>query len=167
MNSLVSWLTGVLSGIPKEWIIFITSLLPVLELRGGMVAATLLHVPYFRALWICSLANCIPIPFILWLITPVFEWLKKGRLLKGLVEKLENKAMSKSDKVQEAEFWGLLLFVGIPLPGTGAWTGTMIAALLGLKPKKAIPAILLGVALAAGIMSFVTYGIPAIVRGFA
>lgn len=160
MEGFVTWIAGVLAGIPKELVIFVTSLLPVLELRGGMIAATLLGVPYLNALLICILGNVIPVPFILWLITPVFTWLKKTKLFKGIVEKLENKAMSKSDRVQKAEFWGLLLFVGIPLPGTGAWTGTMIAALLGLKPKKAVPAILLGVLLAAAIMSFVTYGIP-------
>ena len=162
MESLVQWITEFMQGVPGEFVTFFISLLPILELRGGLVAAALLGVPYLTALWISVLGNMLPVPFVLWLITPIFNWLKKGPF-KNLVEKIEKRSMGKSDKIQKYEFWGLVLFVGIPLPGTGAWTGTLIASMLGIKVKKAFPAIALGVCLAAAIMSFFTYGLPWII----
>lgn len=93
------------------------------------------------------------------LITKIFDWMKGTKRLKPMVEKLEKKAMSKSDKIEKYEFWGLVLFVGIPLPGTGAWTGSLIAALLGIRFRKAFPAVVVGVCLAAFIMSVISYGI--------
>ena len=92
--------------------------------------------------------------------------MKKTKLFRGLVEKLETKAMGKSDKIKKYEFLGLVLFVGIPLPGTGAWTGSLIAALMGIKVKKAFPAVLCGLALATVIMSVITYLIPYLIRTF-
>jgi len=164
MSSLISWLTGLLTGIPKEAVIFIVSMLPIIELRGGLIAASALGVPYFRALWICMAGNILPIPFILWLLIPIFAWLKEKTRLKGVVEKLEARTLSKKDRIQKYEFWGLVLFVGIPLPGTGAWTGSMLASLLGLERKKAVIAIALGLCMAAAIMSFLSYGLPWIIR---
>ena len=76
-----------------------------------------------------------------------------------MVEKMEARALSRREQVEKYEFWGLVLFVGIPLPGTGAWTGSLLAALLGMKFKKAFPAVLLGIALASVIMSIVSYGL--------
>ena len=76
-----------------------------------------------------------------------------------MVEKLENKAMGKSEKIEKYEFWGLVLFVGIPLPGTGAWTGSLIASLLGIKFKRAFPAVILGIVMATVIMSILSYGL--------
>ena len=107
---------------------------------------------------ICVIGNLLPIPFILLLITKIFDWMKGTRKLKPIVEKLEKKALSKSDKIEKYEFWGLVIFVGIPLPGTGAWTGALIAALLGIRFRKAFPAIVLGVCLAAFIMTVLSYG---------
>ena len=83
--------------------------------------------------------------------------MKGTKLFKPMVDKLEAKAMSKSDKIEKYEFWGLVLFVGIPLPGTGAWTGSLIAALLGIKFKKAFPAVILGICMATVIMWFISY----------
>ena len=156
-----------LNGLPRELVIFIISMIPILELRGGLVAASILKIEMIRAIGICLLGNIIPIPFILIFITPIFDWLKGTKFLKPLVEKLEKKAMSKSDNIQKYEFIGLVLFVGIPLPGTGAWTGSLIAALLDIKLKKAFPAILLGLLLATVIMCFVSYGLPVLVSGLA
>ena len=164
VDSLVQWFTTNLDGLPKELIVFIISMVPILELRGGFIAAALLHVPYLEAVPICIIGNIIPIPFILLFITKLFERLKKTKLLKGPIEKLEAKSLSKADKIQKYEFLGLLLFVGIPLPGTGAWTGSLIACLLEIKMKKAIPAIFLGLILATIIMSFITYGIPFLIK---
>ncbi|MCD8250387.1 MAG: small multi-drug export protein [Lachnospiraceae bacterium] len=160
METLMTWVINLLSGkASKELIIFIISLLPILELRGGLLAASVLNVEYMRALSICVIGNILPVPFILLLITPLFDRLKRTKVFRPLVEKLENRAMSKKDQIEKYQFWGLVLFVGIPLPGTGAWTGCLIAALLGMKFRKAFPAALIGIALAAVIMSVVSYGV--------
>lgn len=159
-NTLAQWFaTNWGDVISAELIIFLVSMIPILELRGGLIVASLLHVEMWRAIPICIIGNLIPVPFILLLITKIFGLLKKTKTFRGLVEKLESKAMGKSDKIQRYEFWGLVAFVGIPLPGTGAWTGSLIAALLGVKNKKAVPAILLGLVMATVIMSVVSYGI--------
>lgn len=154
-QSLSNALSGTLSG---EVIIFIISMIPILELRGGLLIASLMHIPMFKAVFICIIGNIIPIPFILLFIKKIFALLKKTKLFRPLVEKLENKAMGKSEQVQKYEFWGLLLFVGIPLPGTGAWTGSLIAALLDVDIKKASFAIFLGLILATIIMCLFSYG---------
>ncbi|MBE6152848.1 MAG: small multi-drug export protein [Firmicutes bacterium] len=143
----------------KEIIIFVVSLMPILELRGGLIAATLLHVNPVIAFIICLIGNMIPIPFILWGITPLFNKLKTLKKVDKWVEKLEKRALKKKDKIEKAEFWGLMLFVGIPLPGTGAWTGCLIAALLNMNKKKSLFAACLGVLLAGLIMMIVSYGI--------
>ena len=106
---------------------------------------------------ICIIGNLIPVPFILLFITKIFTWLKGTKHLKPFVEKMENRAMNKKEQIEKYEFWGLLLFVGIPLPGTGAWTGSLIAALLGIKFKKAFPAVMLGILLASFIMTVLSY----------
>jgi uncharacterized membrane protein len=134
-------------------------MVPLLELRGGLIVASLLQIPITRAIPICIVGNIIPIPFILLFIRQIFQWMKKIKMFRGLVEKLENRAMSKSDSIRKYEFWGLVLFVGIPLPGTGAWTGSLIAALLEMDIKKAVLAELLGIVIATVIMSFVSYGL--------
>ena len=160
MESLIQWVVDNLGGkAANEVIVFIISMMPILELRGGLLAAgpAILDVAMWRAIPICIAGNLLPIPFILWFITPIFNWMKGTRKLKPLVDKLEAKAMSKSDQIEKYEFWGLLLFVAIPLPGTGAWTGALIATLLGMRFKKAFPAIALGVLVAAFIMTILSY----------
>ena len=164
VESIVEWFS--IFPIPKEVVTFIISMLPVLELRGGMVAAALMNIPYFEALGICLAGNILPIPFLLLLINPLFAWMKGTKLLRPIVERLEKRTLSKKDRLEKGEFWGLLIFVGIPLPGTGAWTGAMLAALLGIKFKKSSVAIGLGVILAAAIMSFITYALPWIIAQF-
>ena len=143
----------------KELIIFIISLMPILELRGGLIAATLLGLKGIPSFIICFLGNIIPIPFILWLITPIFNKMKKSKKLSKLVEKLENKAMSKKEQIEKLQYLGLMLFVGIPLPGTGAWTGCLIAALLDMDKKKAMCASILGVIMAGIIMMALSFGL--------
>ncbi len=158
-ETLVQNIIDALGGsVGKEAIVFIISMIPILELRGALlVAGPILGVPVSTAIPLCIIGNIIPVPFILLLITPVFNWMKGTKKLKPLVDKLEAKAMSKSDKIEKYEFWGLVLFVGIPLPGTGAWTGSLIAALLGVKFKKAFPAVILGICIATVIMWFISY----------
>ena len=160
MESLVTWFMEVLGGkISKEMIVFVISMVPILELRGGLLAASLLNIPIVRAIWYCVIGNIIPVPFILLLITPIFNRLKKTKLFRPMVEKLEARALGKSEQIERYEFWGLALFVGVPLPGTGAWTGALIASLLGIRFRKAFPAIILGIFIAAIIMSIVSYGL--------
>lgn len=160
MESFMTWMIEALTGkISKELIVFIISMVPILELRGGLLAASVLNISIVRAVWICVIGNIIPVPFILLLITPIFNWLKQTRTFRPMVEKLEKSAMGKSEQIEKYQFWGLVLFVGIPLPGTGAWTGSLIASLLGMKFKKAFPAVLLGIAIATVIMSILSYGL--------
>lgn len=160
MESLVTWFTSTLGDhISREAVVFIISLFPILELRGGILAASLLDVEMWKGIVISAIGNFLPIPFILFFIKRIFAALKKTRLFRPLVEKLENKAMKKRGQIEKYEFWGLVLFVGIPLPGTGAWTGSLIAALIDMDLKKAIKAVLLGICIAAGIMTLISYGI--------
>ncbi len=153
----------VLTGMPNWLIVGIVSMVPLIELRGGLIAAALLGMPLWEGILFCLIGNIIPVPFILLFITPIFNWLKRTKLFRPLVEKIEARSMGKSDKIKKAEFWGLVLFVGIPLPGTGAWTGSLIACLLNVDKKKAFCAVIIGLLLATTIMCIFTYGIPAIV----
>ena len=160
MEALVHWFSQNLSQyISPEGAVFIISMIPLLELRGGLLAASLLKISAAKAIPLCIVGNIIPIPFILLFIRQIFKVLKKTKLFRGLVIKLEDRAMRKSDQVKKYEFWGLMLFVGIPLPGTGGWTGALMAALLDIDFKRALPIISLGVFIAGLIMSLVTYGI--------
>lgn len=164
IENLVEWFINIFgNNVGKEIIVFIISILPILELRGGLLAASLLGMNTIPSLIICIIGNLLPIPFILWFITPIFNKLKKTKLLSGFVNKLEAKALSKRDKIEKYEFWGLVLFVGIPLPGTGAWTGSLIASLIDMNKKKALLAIIIGVLMASIIMSFLSFGL---LRGF-
>lgn len=161
MNGLSTWIVSTFGGVlSKEALVFLISMTPILELRGGLVAAALFQIDMWKAIAICVIGNIIPVPFILLLITPIFNWLKQTKAFRPMVEKLEHKAMSKKDSIEKYEFWGLVLFVGIPLPGTGAWTGSLIAALLDMKFKKAFPAVLIGICMATVIMTTLSYLIP-------
>lgn len=164
VQSLVQWFIDTLSGIPKDIVCFIISMVPILELRGGMIAAALFGLPWLRALFFCVVGNMLPMPFVLLLIDKIFDLLKKTKTFRPIVEKLEQRALGHREKIEKYEFWGLVLFVGIPLPGTGGWTGSLAAALMGLRFKKAFPAVILGILLAATIMSLVSYVIPWFVR---
>ena len=157
MESLVTWFTSTLGAhISREAVVFIISLFPILELRGGILASSLLDITMWKGILISAIGNIIPIPFILFFIKKIFAAMKKTKLFRPLVEKMENKAMKKRDQIEKYEFWGLVLFVGIPLPGTGAWTG---ASLIDMDIKKAFKAILIGICLAAVIMTLISYGV--------
>ncbi|MCM1321871.1 MAG: small multi-drug export protein [Bacteroides sp.] len=145
--------------ISGELVIFIISLFPLLELRGGLIAASLLQIPITTAIPICILGNIVPIPFILFFIRKIFAWMKRFKFFYPLIDKLEKRAMNRSNAVSNGEFIGLMLFVGIPLPGTGAWTGSLIASLLEIDVKKAVAAELAGIIIATVIMSILSYGL--------
>ncbi len=159
MNVIVEWFQTHLGFLPPQALVTIVSMLPLVELRGGIPLARLLMLPMREALFFSLLGNLIPLPFILLFIRKIFDWLRPTKGIGTIVRKLEEKAMNKSDKIGKAEFWGLVAFVGIPLPGTGGWTGCLIAALLQIDFKKALLASLLGVAIAATIMTLISYGI--------
>ena len=161
-DSLVQGLTAALGGkVSGEIIIFIISMVPILELRGGLLAASpaLLNVPILRAIPICIIGNLLPIPFILLLIEKVLDLMEKIPGLCKIARWVRQKADKNKGQIEKFGFWGLALFVGIPLPGTGAWTGSLVAALLHMKFGKAIAAILVGIAMATIIMSLLSYGL--------
>ncbi len=140
------------------------SMVPVLELRAAIPAGVIagLDIPVVVAAAI--IGNLIPIPFIIVFIRKIFKWMQtKSEKLAALVKRLEDKADRKKDKVLKYEFWGLMFFVAIPLPGTGAWTGALIAAMLDMQLKRAFPAIAAGVVIAAVIVTVATYGVAALI----
>ena len=160
VETIVSELTAFFQDkIPEELIAFVISLCPVLECRGGMIAARLMEIPFIKAFLICYLGNMLPIPFIILFIRKIFDFLRRFKFFSKIVKKLEAKTEKNKEKVLKYEAWGLLLFVAIPLPGTGGWTGALMAALLDIRMKKSLPIIALGVLIAGFIMSAVTYGI--------
>ena len=159
MDFLVEFFIDLFGGISKDIIIFIISLMPILELRGGLLAASLLDVEFIRAAIICILGNVLPIPFVLLFLKYVLDILSKWKVTKKIVNWLEKKVEDKREQIDKYGYWGLVIFVGIPLPGTGAWTGALLAIMLGLDRKKSFVCILLGVLMAAVIMSILSYGI--------
>lgn len=163
MDAIIHSMTDFFKGwLSPEIIIFIISLFPVLELRGGLIAAALLGVEWYIAFPICVIGNALPIPFILLFIRKIFDFIKRTNFLwmAKLVEKLDAHAQKKSKGVEAASFWGLFAFVAIPLPGTGGWTGALVASVLNVKPKRASWIIMLGILTAGLITSLVTYVIP-------
>lgn len=158
-DSIVRGIVDVFSGkAPKELIVFFVSMLPILELRGSILAAGFLKMNFLSTYIIAVLGNMLPIPFVLLFIDKIFAFLKKTRF-KNAVVRLENKALSRSEQIQKYGKVGLFLFVAIPLPGTGAWTGSLIASMFRMKLKDALPWIFLGVAAAGLVMSLLSFGI--------
>ena len=136
---------------------FLISMVPVIELRGAIPIGVGAGLNLWLAIAVSIVGNLVPVPFIIIFIKKIFAWLRtKSEKLNGLVTRLEKRAESKSATVQKYAFWGLFVLVAIPLPGTGAWTGALVAAMLEMPLKKAFPAIMLGVLGAGVIVYFVT-----------
>ena len=154
-NTLVDFFAN---KIPAELVAFIVSLLPVLELRGGLIAANLMGIDLIPAFIICFIGNMLPIPFILLFIEKIFDWLRDKKGLGKVVRFCEAKADKHKDKIDKYGLWGLFILVAIPLPGTGGWTGALVAALMRLKIKKSLPIIAIGVLAAGIIVSLIMYG---------
>lgn len=151
-------------GIPDWLVVFIISLMPVLECRLGMFTAiVLLDMNPFVGFIISFLGNILPIPFILLLINWIFEWLKKVPVMKNIVFWLEEKTLKKRDKIDKYGIWGLLIFVAIPLPGTGGWTGALLASLLKLDKKKSFGVIAIGVFIAGLIIALLSLAFGAVI----
>ena len=142
---------------------FLMSMVPVIELRGAIPfgVASGLSVP--TAFIISVIGNLLPIPILVVFTRKVFEWLRtKSKWLDGIVCKLESKAEKNKEVVEKYEFWGLMILVAIPLPGTGAWTGALVAAMMDMRLKRAMPAIIVGVLVAGIIVTGLTYGVGAL-----
>ena len=137
----------------------LVSMLPIIELRGGLPFGVALGLPYYLAFPFAVLGNLIPAPFIIVYIRRIFMLMRRYMpKLNSLVDKLEKKAHLKGQKMQKYQYLGLWLFVALPLPGTGAWTGSLAAAFLEMRLKKAMPAVILGVLTAGTIMLTLTHG---------
>lgn len=159
-EAISEYIVNLFSGtVPKELIVFIISMFPILELRGGMIAASLLEVDLLKSLVICYIGNILPIPFILLFIRKIFKFLKRFKATRGLIEKLEVRTLRKKDSILRWRNWGLLIFVAVPLPGTGGWTGSLIAALLDIRIRNSFPIIALGILIADLIMALFSYGL--------
>ncbi len=139
---------------------FIIAMIPLLELRGSiLVAGGALGLPFIQTYITAVLGNMLPIPFILLFIEKIFAFMKRAKHLRGIPDFFESRAMKKSDQIAKYGYLGLFLFVAIPLPGTGAWTGSLLAVLLGLDRKKSLLFIFFGVLTAGLIMSMISYGV--------
>ena len=161
INEWIDSLSGTTEG--TFWATFLMSMLPVAELRLGLPygIAKGLSVPMA---WLASIAgNMLPVPFLILFTRPVFRWMRTHiPALGGLVDRLERKAESHREAVLKYKFWGLMILVAIPLPGTGAWTGALVATVMDLRMKSALPSIFLGVVGAAAIVTLLTLGIIAL-----
>lgn len=140
------------------WVFFL-SMVPVLELRAAIPVGATLGLEWVANYLICVIGNMIPVPFILLFIRHVLEWMKKVPHLDKIAVWVENKAQKNTPKVQKYASLGLLIFVALPLPGTGAWTGALVAAMLDMRMKYAVPSIFCGVLIAGLIMSLASYGL--------
>ena len=155
---MISWLTDTIIG--KMTMTFLISMLPVVELRLGLPYGIAIGLDYPLALLSAIVGNLLPVPFIILFIKNVLAFLrKKFAKLDGFITRLEDRANEKGEMVKKFGLIGLCLLVAIPLPGTGAWTGALVAALMGMKLRRAMPAIIIGVLIAAAIMTGVTFGV--------
>lgn len=138
--------------------------LPVVELRGAVPYGVALDLPLLSVLTVSVIGNMLPVPFIMLFIRQIFAWMKtKSRRLRALAEKLEARAQAKGDILVKYETLGLFILVAIPLPGTGAWTGSLVAALFNLRIRHAVPTIFFGVVTAGLIMSVLSYGVDMLI----
>jgi len=167
-EKLVGAILGAFGGLTsiaygREILVFIISLMPILELRGGLLAAALLGLDPLPSYIISIIGNVLPVPFILLLITKILAWMKNSKI--GLFNKVANWLDEKVEKhkgqIEKYGYWGIVIFVGIPLPGTGAWTGTLIASVLNMDKKKTFVAVLAGIVMASIIMMLLSFGILA------
>lgn len=141
------------------WMTFITAAIPVLEVRGAIPIGVAAGLPIPLVTVVAIIGNFLPVPFILLLIRRVFRWFRKFPRLNEIVEQLERRAHLKGRKVQKYRTFGLVLLVAVPLPGTGAWTGALVADILDMRMRTALPAIFLGIVIAAMVVLTVTCGL--------
>lgn len=166
MESIINSIIKLFSGLTalkfgKELIVFIISILPILELRGGLIAASLLNVSPLTGYIVSIIGNTLPVPFILLFINKILDWMGKSKIkwMNKLSKWLDKKARKHKDSIEKYGYLGLTLFVGVPLPGTGAWTGCLAASVLNMDKKKSFISILLGIIMASIIMMLISYGL--------
>ncbi|MBE7030830.1 MAG: small multidrug export protein [Ruminococcaceae bacterium] len=152
------WITGYFAGFNSELAVFIVSMLPVVELRGAIPFGVGLGMDWRAVFLISVIGNMIPVPFIILFFRPILEYMKKTRMFSKFANWLHRRSERKIGDVTKYKMLGLFLLVAIPLPGTGAWTGAAIAALMGLRLKQALPSIVLGVVAAGILMMGISYG---------
>lgn len=158
---MFDWLTGTLAG--KYIFTFFASMIPVMELRGAIPIGVGMGLPLIPTIFVGILGNMVPVPLIILFIRRVFLWLRsKARWLDRLITRLEDKAYRQKDLIDRYKILGLYILVAIPLPGTGAWTGSLVAALLDIRLKNAFPAIFAGVVTAGLIIGVLTGGVVAL-----
>lgn len=157
---MIAWLTGTFAG--KVFMTFLVSMVPIIELRGGIPWGVAHDLPIWLSYSVAVLGNMVPVPIILIFLRKVFQWLKTFDKSKNMVERLESRAHLKGQKVQKYRALGLFILVAIPLPGTGAWTGALVASVLSITPKKAFPIIFLGVMTAGVLMMLLSHGVKAL-----
>jgi len=162
---MVDFLVDSIAQIDPLIAIFVISMLPFIELRGGIIVAAAFGIPWLEAFVVCLIGNVLPIPFVILFGRWIIDTLEKTKLLGRYVKGYKARLIKKSDTIQKYGPLGLVTFVGIPLPGTGTWSGAVLALLLNLRLKKAVPAILAGVILAGIIMTIGSHGLFGIVRG--
>lgn len=138
--------------------VFLISMVPIVELRGSIPIAAGLGVPWYIAFAVAVIGNLLPVPFILLFVRKVFDWMRKYPKLNKIVVFCENKFAKKVAKAGNTAFWTLVGFIAIPLPGTGAWTGSGIAAVCEVPFKKALLAAVIGVLIAATVVTLIAYG---------
>ena len=159
-QSIVAFIIGIFGVNAGKVIgIFFISLLPVIELRGSILIGYYQGLPWYTNMITSIIGNILPVPFILLFVVKVFEFMKKRNIMVNIIEKIEKRAMSRSESIANKEFLGLMLFVAIPFPGTGAWTGALIAALLQFDRKKSFVYIFIGVLIAASLVTLGVYGV--------
>lgn len=166
MESIINFIINLFSGITntafgKEIVVFIISLMPILELRGGLIAAALLKVNPIAGYIVSIIGNALPVPFILLFISKILDVMEKSKIkwLNKFSNFLKTKADKNKSQIEKYGYFGLVLFVGIPLPGTGAWTGCLVASLLNLDKKKSFFCVLVGILIASIIMMILSYGL--------
>ena len=158
---LMQWLTETMAG--EFLLTMLVSMVPVIELRGGIPFGVAAGLPVWMAMLASVIGNVIPVPFIIVYIRRIFQWMRRRMpRFGGMIDKLEAKAHLKGQKVQKYQYFGLALFVAIPLPGTGAWTGALAAAFLDMRLRKAFPSVVAGVLVAGVLVSAITYGVASI-----
>lgn len=157
--SVFGGLTSIAFG--KQILVFVISLMPILELRGGLIAAALLGISPLQSYIICIIGNLVPIPFILFLINKILNWMRNSKHFNKMASWLDKKVEKHKGQIEKFGYLGIVLFVGIPLPGTGAWTGSLIASVLEMDKKKTFLSVLVGVFMASVIMMIFSYGLLA------
>ena len=157
---MVETLVGIFENVPKEVAALIISMLPIVELRGGIIASKLMAIPLSVAFPICVFGNVLPMPVILIFLNKIFAFLRRFSIFDKVLNFIDKKAEKNKEKVEKYKALGLFLFVAIPLPGTGAWTGALVANALNMPFKKSFPSIVCGVITAGVIMSVLSYFIP-------